>query len=94
MNRPKQGSKELPTPIQEVVAEWLKETNCRKLKKHPAISTVASSLANTTAQSVSEVVLPEPHTPEAALGERPDYVPAAVKIGPCSSHVPAVVEEF
>ena len=51
INGPKQQSKELPSLIRDVVAEWLKEKDRRKLKKLPPISaTVASSsLPSTTA---------------------------------------------
>lgn len=93
INGPNQGSKELPPLIQDMVAGWLKEKNRRKLKKLPAISTVASSSANTTAQSVPEVVLIDPDAPEAAPDQGPDDAPAAMEIDPCSSHVPEVVEE-
>ena len=44
INGPKQQSKELPSLIRDVVAQWLKEKDRRKLKKLPPISaTVASS---------------------------------------------------
>ena len=56
INGPKQESKELPALIQEIVAEWLKEKNRRKLKKLPAISTVASSA---TPAQLPEVVAVE-----------------------------------
>ena len=48
---PKQQSKELPSLIRDVVAEWLKEKDKRKLKKlAPNSATVASSsLPSTTA---------------------------------------------
>lgn len=51
INGPKQQSKELPSLIRDVVAEWLKEKDRRKLKKlSPISATVASSsLANAEA---------------------------------------------
>lgn len=50
INGPKQQSKELPFLIRDVVAEWLKEKDRRKLKKLPPISaTVASSSLSSTA---------------------------------------------
>ena len=43
INGPKQESKELPLLIKEVVEEWLKEKDRRKLKRLPPISTNAST---------------------------------------------------
>lgn len=72
-----------------MVAEWLKEKNRRKLKKLPAISTVASSSAKTTGHSLPEVVPVEPDAPEGAPDQGPDDIPAAMEF----SHVPEVVED-
>ncbi|KAL9977753.1 hypothetical protein ACROYT_G015193 [Oculina patagonica] len=63
-------SKELPSLIHEVVAEWLKEKDRRKLKRLPPISTVASSSsaittpAATLVPEVIEVDLPQENEQE------------------------------
>jgi len=55
INGPKQESKELPSLIHEVVAEWLKEKERRKLKRLPPISTVASSSSAITTPAATLV---------------------------------------
>lgn len=55
INGPKQESKELPTLIHEVVAEWLKEKDRRKLKRLPPISTVASTSSAITTPAATLV---------------------------------------
>ena len=49
INGPKQHSKEFPSLIHDVVAEWLKEKDRRKLKLPPISATVASSSLPSTA---------------------------------------------
>ena len=44
INGPKQQSKELPSSIHDVIAEWLKEKDRRKLKKLPPISATVASI--------------------------------------------------
>ena len=59
INGPKQESKELPLLIKEVVEEWLKEKDRRKLKRLPLISTYASTTSTppiSTSHSVTDQV--------------------------------------
>jgi len=55
INGPKPESKELPSLIHEVVAEWLNEKERRKLKRLPPISTVASSSSAITTPAATLV---------------------------------------
>lgn len=94
INGPKQESKELPTLIREVVAEWLKEKNRRKLKRPPAISTVAASSAANTAQSMPEIVETDPPQDaeadvEEQLAQEEDLAPSPMEPN-YDAYVPAL----
>ena len=90
INGPKQESKELPSLIHEVVAEWLKEKDRRKLKRLPPISTVASSSSAITtpaATLVPEVI--EVDRLRQENDQEDQELPSSMEPdGPPSLHVP------
>ena len=68
---PKQESKELPLLIKEVVEEWLKEEDRRKLKRLPPISTNASTTSTppiSTSHSMTDQVTVDDDEDDLPLG--------------------------
>lgn len=98
INGPKQDSNELPTLMQEVVVEWLKEKDRRKLKRLPPISTVTSTSVPrmTTTQLTPEAVAVEDDLPHQVHTEEHDQedqvMPSSLDPEPCSSQLESAQE--